>query len=323
MHPHVLAIHSVNANARLPYLVMPLVTGQSLQQRIDEQGPLEIRDVLRIGLQAAQGLQAAHTQGLVHRDVKPANILLENGVQRVMLTDFGLARAIDDVSLTRSGTIAGTPEYMSPEQARGEAVDHRTDLFSLGSVLYAMCTGRPPFRADTTMGVLRRICDDTPRDLLEINADVPAWLAAMIDKLLSKSREDRFQTADEVARLFEQCLAHLQHPTSLAMPAAVTLLAARRRPDKSTSRRPVWPFLVVAMLLGLFGWSAWHRPPGLEKGSSGGRTVAPAVAETSNSRPASRTFPEDLTRWNDGLERAFSEIEAELRMIEQDAHPSW
>ena len=237
VHPHVLAIHSVNANARLPYLVMPLVTGQSLQQRIDEQGPLEIRDVLRIGLQAAQGLQAAHTQGLVHRDVKPANILLENGVQRVLLTDFGLARAIDDVSLTRSGTIAGTPEYMSPEQARGEAVDHRTDLFSLGSVLYAMCTGRPPFRADTTMGVLRRICDDTPRDLLEINADVPAWLAAMIDKLLAKSREDRFQTADEVARLFERCFAHLQHPTSLALPAAVTLLAARRRPDKSTNRR--------------------------------------------------------------------------------------
>jgi serine/threonine-protein kinase len=173
------------------------------------------------------------------------------------------------------------------------------------------------------MGVLRRICDDTPRDLLEVNADVPVWLAAIIDRLLAKSREDRFQTADEVARLLEQCLAHLQHPTSIALPTAVTLLAARRRPDKSTSRRAVWPFLVVAVLLGLFSWSAWKRPPGLEQGSSGGPAVAPTGTETSGSRPASRTSSGDLMRWNDGIERTCSEIEAELRMLEQDAHPSW
>ena len=138
VHPHVLAIHGVNGNGVLPYLVMPLVTGPSLQQRIDQHGPLDSKDVLRIGLQAAQGLAAAHAQGLVHRDVKPANILLEHGLERVLLTDFGLARAIDDASLTYSGVIAGTPQFMSPEQARGEAVDHRTDLFSLGSVLYTM-----------------------------------------------------------------------------------------------------------------------------------------------------------------------------------------
>ena len=101
------------------------------------------------------------------------------------------------------------------------------------------------------------------------------------------------------------------------------MLAARRRVDKSTNRRVVWPFLVVAVLLGLFGWSAWFRPPSFEEGSSGGRTVSPAAAEAPNSRPASRTSSEDVTRWNDGIERAFSEIEAELRMLEQDAHPSW
>lgn len=142
VNPHVMAIHAVAASAKLPYLVMPFVACESLQQRLNRQGPLDVKDVLRIGLQAASGLAAAHAQGLVHRDVKPANILLETNVDRVMLTDFGLARAVDDATLTRTGVIAGTPQYMSPEQANGDAVDHRSDLFSLGSVLYAMCTGR-------------------------------------------------------------------------------------------------------------------------------------------------------------------------------------
>ena len=110
----------------------------------------------------ALGLAAAHAQGLVHRDVKPSNILLENGVERVKLTDFGLARAIDDASLTQSGVVAGTPQYMSPEQARGEAVDHRSDLFSLGSVLYFACAGHSPFRADSTPAVLGAFAMNAP-----------------------------------------------------------------------------------------------------------------------------------------------------------------
>ena len=120
VHPHVMAIHAVAANAKLPYLVMPFVACESLQQRLDRNGPLDVKDVLRIGLQAASGLAAAHAQGLVHRDVKPANILLETSVERVMLIDFGLAHAVDDATLTRTGIIAGTPQYMSPEQANGE-----------------------------------------------------------------------------------------------------------------------------------------------------------------------------------------------------------
>src|SRR5438128_3116664 len=129
---------------------MQYVAGQSLKDKLDRQGPPELRQVLRIGMQIASGLAAAHKQGLVHRDVKPANILLENGVERVKITDFGLARAADDAILTQSGVVAGTPAYMAPEQAAGEQVDHRADLFSLGSVLYALCTGRPPFRAAGT-----------------------------------------------------------------------------------------------------------------------------------------------------------------------------
>ena len=114
-------------------------------------------------MQAAAALAAAHEQGLVHRDVKPANILLEKGVERAVLSDFGLARAADDVSMTRRGIIAGTPQYMSPEQAKGEPLDGRSDLFSLGCVLYEMATGVSPFRADSTMATLRRLIDDPPR----------------------------------------------------------------------------------------------------------------------------------------------------------------
>lgn len=221
VHPHVMAIHSVNAAAKLPYLVMPLVDCESLQQRLNRQGPLDVKDVLRIGMQAAQGLAAAHAQGLVHRDVKPANILLETNVDRVLLTDFGLARAVDDATLTRTGIIAGTPQYMSPEQANGDAVDLRSDLFSLGGVLYSMCTARPPFRAETTFGVLRRIRETAPRSIREINPDIPGWLERITLKLLAKEASERFSSADEVAMLLEQCLAHVQQPLSVGVPKEI------------------------------------------------------------------------------------------------------
>src|SRR5207247_2351531 len=124
---HVVAIYGVQDEADPPYLVMEIIDGISLQDKIDKKGPLSIKEILRIGLQTAEGLAAAHKQGLVHRDIKPANILLENGVERVKITDFGLARAVDDASMTQSGTVAGTPMYMSPEQAAGEMIDHRSD----------------------------------------------------------------------------------------------------------------------------------------------------------------------------------------------------
>ncbi|MCA9073127.1 MAG: serine/threonine protein kinase, partial [Planctomycetaceae bacterium] len=172
-HPHVVTIHAVEPNAKVPYLVMEYVRGQSLREKLDQTGSMEVREILRIGAQIAQGLAAAHDQGLIHRDVKLANVLLENGVERVKLTDFGLARATDDVAITRTGDIAGTPQFMSPEQAEGGEVDHRSDLFSLGSVLYTMCTGRPPFRGETAVAVLRKVCDSEPRPIREVNPDIP------------------------------------------------------------------------------------------------------------------------------------------------------
>lgn len=228
---HVVAIHNVESGEdpeKPPFLVMKYIAGGSLQQRLDHDGPLNVCEILRIGMQIAKGLSAAHAQGLIHRDVKPSNILLDEGVERALLTDFGLARAENDACLTRSGFHAGTPHYMSPEQIRGEAIDGRSDQFGLGCVLYAMCTGHPPFRADSSYAVLRRITDDNPRPVREINPDLPVWLDQIVTKLLSKSPDDRFESVEEVAELLARCLAHVQHPTTTSLPDSLSTLSPGR-----------------------------------------------------------------------------------------------
>ncbi len=288
VHPHVMAIHSVNGQSRLPYLVMPFVACESLQRRLDRDGPLELAEILRIGRQVGAGLAAAHAQGLVHRDVKPANILLEKGVDRVLLTDFGLARAVDDASLTRSGLIAGTPQFMSPEQARGEAIDARSDLFSLGSVMYVLCTGRPPFRAETSYGILRQITDTVPRSIREINAAIPEWLCAIIAKLMAKQPAERFASADEVATLLEQCLAHLQQPAALPMPAGLrsepTVVPQRRVSRRTTTWLAVLAVICVAVLGGNVLWNlrgpARQLPP--EVPAPGPQPAAASSADDSD-----------------------------------------
>jgi serine/threonine-protein kinase len=247
VHENVVAIHSVDSWNGLPYLVLPCIAGCSLQERVDRDGPLAVKEVLRVGMQAAQGLAAAHSQGLVHRDIKPSNILLENGVERVKLSDLGLARAVDDASQTQSGVVAGTPQYMSPEQARGETVDHRSDLFGLGSVLYFMCAGHAPFRADSTPAVLRRVCDDQPRALRAVNADVPAWLAEIVDRLMAKDPACRYSSAGEVAETQRYHLAELQRTGSSA--------ALRKSPQKPRLKR-LGPIAVAAIVFGLAALAA-------------------------------------------------------------------
>src|SRR5262249_32862248 len=250
-HDHVVTIHAVDESAALPFLVMEYVPGVSLQQRLDAGSPLELKEVLQIGIQTASGLAAAHALGLIHRDIKPANILLRTEVRglrtegegvlgpqsSVLITDFGLARAVDDVGLTQSGVVAGTPQYMAPEQARGEAVDHRADLFSLGSVLYALCTGRPPFAGNVAMAVLYNVCEETPRPIQEINPAVPDWLAAVIEKLHAKKPEDRFQSAPEGAELLRQYQAHLEQPSQVPLPRGPERQQAAAKPSPSFSAR--------------------------------------------------------------------------------------
>ncbi len=221
VNDYVLPIYAVAEWRGVPYLVCQYSRGRTLQSRVQSEGPLELEEILRLGMQTARGLSAAHAQGLVHRDIKPSNILLDGSVERALLTDFGLARAVDDASITRTGVIAGTPQYMSPEQARGGSVDARSDLFSLGCVLYFLCTGHPPFRADNSFAILRLITDEEPRSIREINPGIPDWLCYVVQKLMAKKPEDRYASASEVADLLEACLAHTSNPLKNSLPPIV------------------------------------------------------------------------------------------------------
>ena len=310
VHPHVVPIHVVGSRD-IPYLVMHYVAGESVQERIDRVGPLPVKDILRIAMQTARGLAAAHEQGMIHRDVKPSNILLENGVERVMLSDFGLARAADDASLTRSGVIAGTPDYMSPEQAGGLPVDHRTDLFSLGSVMYTMATGHPPFRAEGTMAVLNRICNETPRPLRDVQADLPLWYERLVQRLLEKDPNGRFGSATETADLLAQCLAHVQQPARVALPESLRSTETwATSVGKSQPASPwFWPTtLTLITICGLLLLA-----------------IVPLWLEPSASRPLER--PNDATpvppavslEWDDQLDRELGEIEQQLWELETDS----
>ncbi len=221
VHPNIVPIYAVSAERRLPYLVMPYVAGGNLQQQLDSQGPLPVERVLSIGLQVAEGLVAAHQQGIVHRDIKPANLMLDEGGFRVMLTDFGLARALDDATLTGSGLLAGTPQFMSPEQAAGRGLDHRSDLYSLGAVLYTLATGRPPVDGASTLETLRKLGQRPPRAIIEINESYPRWFQEMVGLFMVTDVERRIQTASEAVELLRACLAHARSPHQVKLPRAV------------------------------------------------------------------------------------------------------
>src|SRR4029077_2339394 len=208
-HENVVQVHEVGEQP-LPYLVMEFIPGETLQQKLDRCGPLEVLEVLRIGRQIAEGLAAAHACDLIHRDIKPGNILLEGGSHKVRITYFGLARAADDASISQSGIIAGTPMFMAPEQALGHEIDQRADLFSLGSVLYQMVSGRPPVRAPSALAVLKRVAEEPPRPIPEIIPETPDWICGIITKLHAKNPDDRYQSAREIADVLADCEAQLK-----------------------------------------------------------------------------------------------------------------
>jgi serine/threonine protein kinase/uncharacterized GH25 family protein len=241
VHDNVIEIYGVDEVNGIPFFAMPYLRGDTLQARIDRQGPFGTEETLRVAMQVASGLAAAHAQGLVHRDIKPTNILLGTGAERVRITDFGIAHSVSDPHLTQSGFVAGTPQFMSPEQVRGEGVDGRTDLFSLGSVMYAMCAGRPPFQADSNYELLHRIVSSEFTPLETINPAIPDWLAAIVAKLLRPDPSDRYQSAEELAQQLEQCLASLQPTANVERPKTVTRLEAKyRRQRRSNARRILW-----------------------------------------------------------------------------------
>src|SRR5262249_43419978 len=173
-HEHVIRILLVGEVNGLPYIVMEYVPGGSLQDYLDRREPPDWRVAARLGAEIASGLAAAHARRLIHRDIKPSNILLQNaempgGLGSVRISDFGLVCITDESRLTQPGIVTGTPMYMAPEQALGGPIDHRADLFSLGSVLYALCTGREPFAGSTPLAVLRQVSETPPPPIRELN----------------------------------------------------------------------------------------------------------------------------------------------------------
>jgi serine/threonine protein kinase len=312
VHDHVVPVHAVDADASPPFLVMAFIAGQSLQQRLDRCGPLDTKEILRIGMQTAAGLAAAHAQGLVHRDVKPANIMLENGIERVRITDFGLARAIDDASVTQNGAVAGTPQYMAPEQGRGEPIDQRADLFALGSVLYAMATGRAPFFGDCGLTVIRQVCDAEPVAVRSLNPDIPPWLAGIIGKLHQKDPNKRFQSAADVATLLEGCLAHLQEPRTHPLPRqAVELGRALGGGDRRRGTSLAWAAVSLPLVLAA-GWflaKHWSTNPHSE---SVGPPVelAPPSIETA-----------EILAWDKALRDGSRQTRARLGQLHQSFLP--
>jgi len=269
-HDNLVTVFQVNddPNTGLPYLVMQLVAGESLEQRLRRQTRLSVLETVRIGMQAAAGLAAAHAIGLIHRDIKPGNILLEVGTDKAKLTDFGLARAAEDLKLTKTGFVAGTPLYMAPEQARGDEIDTRADLFSLGSVLYESLTGRPPFEGKTPLAVLKRVEGEAHTPLRELNSDVPEWLEDTIDRLLAKKPEDRFQSALELSEYLAFKMTMLKSGSG-GTPA---VCAAEPKRSAPTSAKKGFCVKTAGTLASVFG-------VGLTIGAVGAALMAPSFIE--------------------------------------------
>ncbi|HSJ58250.1 MAG TPA: protein kinase, partial [Anaerolineae bacterium] len=206
-HPNIVVIHDVGQHDGTYFIVMEYLEGSTLKDLVEKEGPLHPTRSANIVEQLAAALDYAHQRGFVHRDIKPANIFVGEG-DRVTLTDFGIAKAASETQqLTRTGTLMGTPEYMSPEQAEGENVDHRTDLYALGVVLYQMLSGQVPFRGTTPHAVLHDIIYESPAPPRQVNPNLSPALEAVILKAIAKRPEQRFQRGADMSKALRQALA--------------------------------------------------------------------------------------------------------------------
>jgi serine/threonine protein kinase/uncharacterized membrane protein len=220
-HDHIIIIHQVGEEQQIPFLVMPLLKGEPLDDRLKRDGKLPLKTALRLAREIAEGLATAHETGLIHRDIKPANIWLEGDRARVKILDFGLARAQGaEQDLTHSGVVMGTPAYMAPEQANGEKVDFRADLFALGCVIWQMLSGEKPFQGSTIFAIMTALANHHPKRLDELDPETPQPLADLVQKLLSKRPESRpnstWDVVTQLRRIEDGLLSATLTPSQLA-----------------------------------------------------------------------------------------------------------
>jgi serine/threonine-protein kinase len=240
-HPHIVPIHTVGEGEGLVYFVMGYVDGESVAGRIRRRGKLPVEEARRIMAETADALGAAHTFGVIHRDIKPDNILLEGTRGRVMVTDFGIAKALSQASgatLTGAGVAIGTPSFMSPEQAAGEReIDGRSDIYSLGVVAYQMLTGDLPFYAPTVAGILMKQITEPAPDVRTKRPDTPEDLALAVSRCLEKDPENRWPTADALRRGLENRSVGTYRPTGTGWRTG-RLSEGRARPSERDTRNP-------------------------------------------------------------------------------------
>ncbi len=278
-HPNVMEIYTVGETDGVAYFVMPYIDGESLEDCLAREGALELDEARRILCQAAAALDAAHRAGTVHRDVKPDNILLEGETRRVLIADFGIAKALEreEASITHSGMFVGTPQYMSPEQATGDPLDHRSDVYSLGVVAFRMVAGRLPFEAHNLQALVAKHLTEAPPPLWTLRPDCPERMARVVDRCLAKDPGDRWESLAEMVEVVEERAA-LPSPAPMGVPGmdagrappsvtgAHTLrdaVAALDAPLKSFRRAAVGTIVISLLLVladgvfGLGGVSAW------------------------------------------------------------------
>ena len=268
-HPNIVTVIDRGEHGGRQFIVFEYVDGDTLKQLIERTGPLPVRDALDVALQVAEALCFAHERGVIHRDVKPHNVLI-NGDGRPKVTDFGIARSLDVEGLTQTGAVVGTSDYIAPEQARGERVDAQTDVYSLGVVLYELLTGEVPFRADNFVAVAMRHVNDPPPSVLERRPDVPLRLVAAVDRALAKDPADRFGSMADFVSELHACREELGEDPESDMTLLVQRPVQASPPRaRARSRRRLWPVPLAIALLAASGagaialWGALDDEEGL------------------------------------------------------------
>jgi tRNA A-37 threonylcarbamoyl transferase component Bud32 len=253
-HESLVTVFQAGQQGAVIYLAMELLEGTSLEDWCAGPARPPLAEILRVGREIANGLAAIHRHGLVHRDLKPANLWLEGAARRVKILDFGLARFVqDDATLTQTGAVLGTPSFMSPEQARGEEVDARSDLFSFGSVLYSLCTGVSPFQARNTTAVLTALAVQDPAPVVQLNPAIPRPLSDLVSRLLAKNPQDRPRSAEEVLHELRQ----IEVSEGASCPTRVPVVAVsglrhdtvRMAPERTAGSGRRWTKVALAVAL--------------------------------------------------------------------------
>ena len=257
-HPNIVTVIDRGEEDGRQYIVFECVKGENLKQLIERSGPLPVRDALLLTLQMARALGFAHERGLIHRDVKPQNVLLNEDGQPKM-TDFGIARSVDVEGVTITGTVLGTSEYIAPEQARGQRVDALTDVYSLGVLLYELLAGRVPFQGENFVAIALRHVNEPAPSVLELRPDCPPRVGLAVERAMAKRPEQRFGSMNEFCRELQACLYKLdsssEEATMISRPPV-----APPRPRQARKRRRVgilWPIAAVAAVIGVAAAAAF------------------------------------------------------------------